>query len=80
MYDVPPLSIHNIHAMQSSTSSPAPEPTSPEEHRTYIIIAYILPVCRSGGLANVFGRRPIMLGGLLVFTIGSTMCGAAKNG
>jgi len=33
----------------------------------------------SGGLANVFGRRPILIGGLLFFAVGSAMCGAAKN-
>jgi len=33
----------------------------------------------SGGLANVFGRRPILLGGLLSFAVGSAMCGAAMN-
>jgi MFS family permease len=33
----------------------------------------------SGGLANVFGRRPILLGGLVFFAVGSAMCGAAKN-
>ena len=38
-----------------------------------------LIVCRSGGLANVFGRRPILLGGLLFFAVGSAMCGAAVN-
>jgi hypothetical protein len=36
-------------------------------------------LCRSGGLANVFGRRPILLGGLLFFAVGSAMCGAASN-
>jgi len=33
----------------------------------------------SGGLANTFGRRPIILGGLISFAVGSAMCGAAKN-
>ncbi|KIM79120.1 hypothetical protein PILCRDRAFT_823692 [Piloderma croceum F 1598] len=33
----------------------------------------------SGGLANVFGRRPILLGGLIFFAVGSAMCGAAIN-
>ncbi|KAJ6482238.1 major facilitator superfamily domain-containing protein [Mycena vulgaris] len=33
----------------------------------------------SGGLAQVFGRRPILLGSLLLFAAGSTLCGAAKN-
>jgi len=33
----------------------------------------------SGGLANVFGRRPILLGGLVFFALGSALCGAANN-
>ncbi|KAF7362520.1 Iron permease [Mycena venus] len=33
----------------------------------------------SGGLAQVFGRRPILLGSLLLFGAGSALCGAAKN-
>lgn len=41
--------------------------------------SYCLIVRRSGGLANVFGRRPILLGGLLFFAVGSAMCGAAVN-
>ena len=27
----------------------------------------------------MFGRRPILLGGLLFFAVGSAMCGAAVN-
>ncbi|KAJ7457994.1 major facilitator superfamily domain-containing protein [Mycena galericulata] len=33
----------------------------------------------SGGLAQVFGRRPILLGSLLLFAAGSAVCGAAKS-
>jgi MFS family permease len=33
----------------------------------------------SGGLAHVFGRRPILLGGLISFAVGSALCGAANN-
>lgn len=33
----------------------------------------------SGGLAHVFGRRPVLLAGLTMFFIGSAMCGAAKT-
>jgi MFS family permease len=33
----------------------------------------------AGGLAHVFGRRPIMLGALAFFFVGSTLCGAAQN-
>jgi len=31
------------------------------------------------GLAHIFGRRPVLVGGLLFFGVGSAMCGAAKN-
>ncbi|KAJ7267576.1 iron permease [Mycena haematopus] len=33
----------------------------------------------AGGLAQIFGRRPILLGSLLLFGVGSAMCGAAKS-
>ncbi|QRV73239.1 major facilitator superfamily transporter [Ceratobasidium sp. AG-Ba] len=33
----------------------------------------------SGGLAEIFGRRPIMLASLLLFAIGSAVCGAAQS-
>ncbi|KAL8291646.1 hypothetical protein RQP46_001904 [Phenoliferia psychrophenolica] len=33
----------------------------------------------AGGLAHVFGRRPVLLAGLGMFFIGSAMCGAAKS-
>ncbi|CAE6503123.1 unnamed protein product [Rhizoctonia solani] len=33
----------------------------------------------SGGLADIFGRRPIMLASLVIFAIGSAICGAAPN-
>ncbi|KAM0749144.1 iron permease [Meredithblackwellia eburnea MCA 4105] len=33
----------------------------------------------SAGLAHVFGRRPALLAGLVLFLIGSAMCGAAKT-
>ncbi|KAG7096321.1 hypothetical protein E1B28_003766 [Marasmius oreades] len=32
----------------------------------------------SGALAQVFGRRPVVLGSLALFTLGSALCGAAK--
>ncbi|KAG8934110.1 hypothetical protein FRC02_010593, partial [Tulasnella sp. 418] len=37
----------------------------------------ILPM--TGGLAQIFGRRPVMLGSLILFAIGSGICGGAKN-
>ncbi|KDQ22095.1 hypothetical protein PLEOSDRAFT_1109216 [Pleurotus ostreatus PC15] len=33
----------------------------------------------SGGLAQVFGRRPVMLGSLLFFALGSALCSAARS-
>ncbi|CUA72529.1 hypothetical protein RSOLAG22IIIB_04926 [Rhizoctonia solani] len=33
----------------------------------------------SGGLADIFGRRPIMLASLVIFAVGSAICGAAPN-
>lgn len=32
-----------------------------------------------GGLASIFGRRPIVLVFVLIFAIGSAICGAAQN-
>lgn len=32
-----------------------------------------------GGFAEAFGRRPVMLGSITVFAIGSAICGAAQN-
>ncbi|KAI0789793.1 iron permease [Abortiporus biennis] len=39
--------------------------------------AAILPLI--GGLANIFGRRPVMVACLILFAIGSALAGAAKN-
>ncbi|KAI0709719.1 iron permease [Earliella scabrosa] len=33
----------------------------------------------SGHFANIFGRRPILLSGLVLFALGSAMCGAASS-
>ncbi|EJD41683.1 MFS general substrate transporter [Auricularia subglabra TFB-10046 SS5] len=33
----------------------------------------------SGRLAEIFGRRPVLLGALIVFAAGSALCGAAQN-
>lgn len=33
----------------------------------------------SGGLADIFGRRNVLLGAVLFFAVGSAMCGAAPN-
>ncbi|KAF7303485.1 MFS general substrate transporter [Mycena indigotica] len=37
----------------------------------------LLPFC--GGLAGIFGRRAVMLAAILVFMIGSALCGAATS-
>lgn len=33
----------------------------------------------TGRLAQVFGRKPVLLGSVITFAIGSAMCGAAKS-
>ncbi|KAJ7050309.1 major facilitator superfamily domain-containing protein [Mycena amicta] len=33
----------------------------------------------SGGLAQIFGRRPVMLGAIILFGVGSAVCGAARE-
>jgi MFS family permease len=53
------------------------------EHFVWVGSAYalassaILPM--TGGLAQIFGRKPSFLGGIGFFAIGSVICGAAKN-
>ena len=32
-----------------------------------------------GGLASIFGRKPILLTAIAFFALGSTICGAAQN-
>ncbi|KAL4260161.1 hypothetical protein AB1N83_008812 [Pleurotus pulmonarius] len=52
-------------------------------HFVWIGSAYALSVTSfvplSGGLAQVFGRRPVVLGSLLFFALGSALCGAASS-
>ncbi|KAJ6515187.1 iron permease [Mycena vitilis] len=33
----------------------------------------------AGGLAQIFGRRPVLLGSLVLFAVGSAVCGAARE-
>jgi len=33
----------------------------------------------AGGLAAIFGRRPVMIGGILIFALGSALTGAAQS-
>ncbi|KAI0317274.1 iron permease [Amylostereum chailletii] len=42
-----------------------------------IAFTALLPL--TGGLADAFGRRPVLLGALLVFTLGSALAGAAQT-
>ncbi|THH00030.1 hypothetical protein EW026_g2414 [Hermanssonia centrifuga] len=37
----------------------------------------VLPL--SGALANIFGRKPVMMGSILFFAVGSALAGAAQN-
>lgn len=37
----------------------------------------ILPM--TGGIAQIFGRKPAVLGAMAIFTVGSTVCGSAKS-
>ncbi|KAN0107400.1 MFS general substrate transporter [Russula decolorans] len=37
----------------------------------------LVPLC--GGLAQIFGRRPIMLSAIILFAFGSAICGAASS-
>ncbi|KIO20590.1 hypothetical protein M407DRAFT_220214 [Tulasnella calospora MUT 4182] len=37
----------------------------------------VLPLI--GGLAQIFGRRPVVLGSLVIFALGSGLCGGANN-
>ncbi|KAJ7104120.1 Mfs1.2 [Mycena belliarum] len=42
-------------------------------------IACTVLLSLSGGLAEAFGRRPVIVSTLLLFAIGSALCGAAQN-
>ena len=50
---------------------------------TWVSTAYLLtstvpiPIC--GKLSDLFGRKPIMLFGIVVFLTGSALCGAAQS-
>ncbi|KAF8810805.1 MFS general substrate transporter [Phlegmacium glaucopus] len=53
------------------------------EEFVWIGSAYVLAgvafIPMSGHLANIFGRRPILLIFLFIFALGSALCGAAQN-
>ncbi|KAH8078743.1 iron permease [Cristinia sonorae] len=54
-----------------------------KDNFTWVASAYalasaaILPLI--GGLADVFGRKPVMMGCIILFSLGSALAGAAKN-
>ncbi len=49
----------------------------------WIVIGYLVVIAATlltfGRLADMVGRRPVFLGGLIVFTTGSVICGAAPS-
>ncbi|HEX9496263.1 MAG TPA: MFS transporter [Candidatus Limnocylindria bacterium] len=49
----------------------------------WVVIGYLVVIAAVlltfGRLADVLGRRPLVLGGLAIFTIGSAICGAAPT-
>ena len=43
------------------------------------ICTLILRTDTAGGFAYIFGRRPVMIASILLFALGSALCGAAQN-
>ncbi|BGP57469.1 hypothetical protein JCM8202_002026 [Rhodotorula sphaerocarpa] len=66
-----------------STTLPSMAETFHSADYSWIGSAYALTstafVPWTGGLAAIFGRRPVMLGGLLIFALGSALTGAAQS-
>lgn len=66
-----------------STTLPDIAETFQSEDYSWIGSAYALTstafVPWTGGLAKIFGRRPVMLAGLLLFALGSALAGAAQT-
>jgi MFS family permease len=48
-------------------------------HPFKLVRPVLTPRFAAGGLANIFGRRPVMLGGLIIFALGSALTGAAQS-
>ena len=44
-----------------------------------IIIIILISFSSLGRLADIFGRKPIFLGSIIIFEVGSAICGAAIN-
>ncbi len=53
------------------------------EYLSWVFTAYILassvPALLAGRISDIYGRKPFILGGLVVFTIGSLLCGMSEN-
>ncbi|KAF8160345.1 iron permease [Mycena galopus ATCC 62051] len=58
-------------------------PDFPSEDFVWVGSAYALAATTflpmSGSLAQIFGRRPVVIASLIMFAIGSAMCGAARS-
>src|SRR5437764_13294486 len=53
------------------------------EHYAWVTTAYLLfstaVVPIAGKLSDIYGRKPFLLGGVVVFLASSALCGAARN-
>ncbi|TIT19993.1 MAG: MFS transporter, partial [Mesorhizobium sp.] len=49
----------------------------------WVVLAYLLAITTlivsAGRLADIFGRRPLLLGGIALFTFASVLCGLAPT-
>src|SRR5262245_8528753 len=49
----------------------------------WVIIAYLVVIAATlltfGRLSDIYGRKPIWLAGLVIFTLGSVLCGTASS-
>lgn len=48
-------------------------------HPAYGDTAPLFPLSHTGALAQVFGRKPVLLGSILLFMLGSGLCGGARH-
>ncbi|GAA5852481.1 hypothetical protein JCM9279_003464 [Rhodotorula babjevae] len=75
------LSALDLTAVSTALPSMAADFNSTDA--TWIGSAYALTstalIPWTGGLAAIFGRRPVMLGGILIFALGSALTGAAQS-
>ncbi|KAG6916588.1 hypothetical protein DXG01_006238 [Tephrocybe rancida] len=77
------LCLVSIELTGTSTTQPAITQALKSDTFIWISSSYtlsstaVLPL--SGGLAEIFGRRPGILSALLLFALGSALCGAAQN-